>query len=188
MFYITSKKQRSILELQDIYLRAKERHLKKREWYMKNVYDRVINEIPIQNGEKVVLHKISENNIDKVVYTEYREYGSWGYTRNKLNLRNREERLFYLTDSILELRYELGLLHYNNRNEDKYFHQYIWPLLEKQILNKLQEQFKRKKCEKSFILKVGKVNYIVTCEDPYSLSYKKFKLTEANTEPINLEI
>ena len=181
-----AQKERSILYIQDLYLRVKNRHLKKREYYLTNVINRIINEIPIENEEKVILHEL-DGKLHKTIFTLFRDYGTWGHSTNILKLDNRTDRLFYLSDSLIDLRLELGKLHYESKNSDTYFHQYLWGKLEKMIIDKLNDQFKRKRCEKVFKLKVGDIEYIVTSEDPYSLTYKKFKINEIQNNITNLE-
>jgi hypothetical protein len=185
--YSSIQKEKSILYIQDIYLKLKERSLKKREWYSTNIINRIIDNIPTQNGEKVVLYYNKEQ-LYKTVFTKYNDYNSWGHSTSPFNMNNRTDKLFYLTDSLIDLRFELGELMFKYNNYNKNLHIYFWDKIERTILEKLNKQFKGKVCKKTFLLKVGEIEYLITCEDPYNVLYKRFKINEIDKYPIILDV
>ena len=171
-----------------------------------SIYKRIINEVPLENGVKIVYIDLNDNTsyktlhpssdifrYSKIIFRYEREYNFWSYTKEsffkgKTIEEKRKEHLDYLTDDLFDLRVELGTSYVKILNENKYIHKYIYELLTKRIAEDLEDMYKNKKCDKVFNIKIKNQIYVCMAEHDFSLYYKKIKVFKLkNNEPIYLK-
>lgn len=189
------KRQRSIKEIHDIYIRAKDRSTTKQlvSW---NIIDEIVKKIPAieSRGSKTHITYFYVNDILYQWEMSYNhEWDSYGISSNRVEFTGTPEEIRTQTIKFitsLDVEFELGEKYNKSKNYNRSLHRRVMHYLIKAITKNLEEMYKNVTLMETpnvIPVNIGNHQYIFHAGDNSSRYYKNFELIgEMVIDPIEM--
>jgi hypothetical protein len=175
---------RSIDEIHELYLRAKERSDER--WRLKlELQNLIVKEIPKNDNNEIIVYFNNQRDPKNLYQFTMRYNSDWkGYelSRNRVEFSKdivaaRSEKIHFILNN--EKAFELGQKYYELHNMNSYLDHKVMSILWEIVENKLREHYKKLEENPNrdvFIIKMGSKKYFVQVDEQHRFGYLKFHL------------
>lgn len=187
------KRQRSIKEIHDLYIRSKNRS-ESRKSVIWNIINEIVEKIPptdYRGTKKYITYFYNNDILYQYEMTYEKEWDSYGISSNRVEFEGTVEEIRNQTINFViseDLTFELGEKYKKNQNYNRHIHRRVMHYLSKAIEKNLEEIYKDvnyAELPRVIPVNIGNYQYIFDVDLNSSKYYKKFTfIGEVEIDPI----